>query len=232
MSRSKKLFDCPGLPRGWKREECIMTTGLSTGKVAFRYYSVVVVRNLASDGGKDNDSDKSNLPSSVTSSSNNHHKVKPAQVYWEKRLENVKPKYTYDRVWIASLGGEGNDNANDDDVDDDDDDDDGGGGGNNKKESGDEELLPAGLTPFPGLVDARTAVLSLAAHLTASRKRAFVGQRDHRGKVDKLPGVFVDPSEPLVKSFKISDKDLAAQEAKVNALRNKLAELQRQLMAP
>jgi hypothetical protein len=55
------------------------------------------------------------------------------------------------------------------------------------------------LQPATSLVNERAALISVASALHSSKKRAFVGQSDSKGNLDKLPGVYVETGEPLVK---------------------------------
>ncbi|XP_055544612.1 methyl-CpG-binding domain protein 2 isoform X2 [Wyeomyia smithii] len=112
VSIERKRADCAALPKGWQREEVLRKTGLSAGKVDVYYYSrgmradtslIPPIRQTAS---------IFKQPVTVVRSQENESKVKrdlqhgsqikPKQLFWEKRLENLRVNNTFNEE-IGSL---------------------------------------------------------------------------------------------------------------------------------
>ncbi|XP_015792813.1 methyl-CpG-binding domain protein 2 [Tetranychus urticae] len=78
-------------------------------------------------------------------------------------------------------------------------------------------IKPAG--PYIGNDTAFRSVIN-AIHL---HQGPIIGQTAGKNVLDKNPGVFLDPKQPLVGTIIISNDDIRKQEEKVNLLRRKLA---------
>merc|ERR1719192_864765 len=73
-----------------------------------------------------------------------------------------------------------------------------------------------GVTPLQVLA-------SISTHLHVSKDRAL-GQGTSEEAIEKNPGAFVNPSQPLVSSVNVADEEIMAQEKRVNQARQKLAQ--------
>lgn len=83
--------------------------------------------------------------------------------------------------------------------------------------------LPRGLRPVLGPVSEGTVVQSVATALHVC-PGSVTGQTGPRAALDKNPGVYLDPRQPLVHHISISDEDIRRQEERVSAARRKLQE--------
>lgn len=83
--------------------------------------------------------------------------------------------------------------------------------------------LPRGLRPVLGPVSEGTVVQSVATALHVC-PGAVTGQTGPRAALDKNPGVYLDPRQPLVHHISITDEDIHRQEERVCAARRKLQE--------
>jgi len=73
-----------------------------------------------------------------------------------------------------------------------------------------------GITPLQVLA-------SISTHLHVSKDPAL-GQGTSEEAIEKNPGAFVNPSQPLVSSVSVADDEIIAQEKRVNQARQKLAQ--------
>lgn len=83
--------------------------------------------------------------------------------------------------------------------------------------------LPRGLKPVLGPVSEGTVVQSVATALHVCQG-AVTGQTGPRAALDKNPGVYLDPRQPLVHHISITDDDIRRQEERVSSARRKLQE--------
>lgn len=83
--------------------------------------------------------------------------------------------------------------------------------------------LPRGLKPVLGPVSEGTVVQSVATALHVCQG-AVTGQTGPKAALDKNPGVYLDPRQPLVHHISISDEDIRKQEERVATARRKLQE--------
>jgi len=83
--------------------------------------------------------------------------------------------------------------------------------------------LPKGLKPVGPHVTEETIIQSVATALHVSAG-TVTGQTGTKTSLEKNPGVFLDPKQPLVQAVNISDDDIRRQEERVAAVRAKLQE--------
>lgn len=81
--------------------------------------------------------------------------------------------------------------------------------------------LPRGLKPVLGPVSEGTVVQSVATALHVCQG-VVTGQTGPRAALDKNPGVYLDPRQPLVHHISITDDDIRRQEERVTSARRKL----------
>ena len=138
---------------------------------------------------------KDNLPSA--SSRSKADLEKPRQVFWEKRIQGLK---------ATSLGDE--DLLTPEDT----------------SNTSSTRLLPRCIKPVPGAdVSEDTALRSVSAVIHRVNQ-AIVGQTVAKGLLEKNPGVYVNPEQPLVTAIVITDEDMLRQESRVRAARRSLQE--------
>ena len=82
--------------------------------------------------------------------------------------------------------------------------------------------LPKNIKPVGPYIGNDTALRSVinAIHL---HQGPIIGQTAGKNVLEKNPGVFLDPKQPLVGTIIISNEDIRKQEEKVNLLRRKVA---------
>ncbi|XP_022906625.1 methyl-CpG-binding domain protein 3 [Onthophagus taurus] len=83
--------------------------------------------------------------------------------------------------------------------------------------------LPKGIKPVGPHVMEETIIQSVATALHVS-SQPVTGQMGSKTSLDKNPGVFLDPKQPLVQAVNISEDDIKRQEERVLAARKKLQE--------
>ncbi|XP_019876378.1 methyl-CpG-binding domain protein 2 [Aethina tumida] len=83
--------------------------------------------------------------------------------------------------------------------------------------------LPKGLKAVGPHVTEETIIQSVATALHVSAT-PVTGQTGSKNTLEKNPGVFLDPKQPLVQSVNISDEDIKKQEDRVAIARRKLQE--------
>ncbi|KAJ8921950.1 hypothetical protein NQ315_008584 [Exocentrus adspersus] len=83
--------------------------------------------------------------------------------------------------------------------------------------------LPKVLKPVGPNVNEDTIIQSVATALHVS-SQAVTGQTGVRSSLEKNPGVFLDPKQPLVHAVNISEEDIKKQEERVALARRKLQE--------
>lgn len=83
--------------------------------------------------------------------------------------------------------------------------------------------LPKGLKPVGPNVSEETIIQSVATALHVSTQ-PVTGQTGANSVLQKNPGVYLNPKQPLVLSVNISEEDIKRQEERVAAARRKLQE--------
>ncbi|KAK9875981.1 hypothetical protein WA026_011081 [Henosepilachna vigintioctopunctata] len=83
--------------------------------------------------------------------------------------------------------------------------------------------LPKGLKPVGPNVTEETIIQSVATALHVSTQ-PVTGQTGVKSSLEKNPGVFLDPKQPLVQAVNILEDDIKRQEDKVVEARRKLQE--------
>ncbi|XP_017775681.1 PREDICTED: methyl-CpG-binding domain protein 3 [Nicrophorus vespilloides] len=81
--------------------------------------------------------------------------------------------------------------------------------------------LPKGLKPVGPNVTDETIIQSVATALHVSAQ-PVTGQTGSKNALEKNPGVFLDPKQPLVQAVNIADDDIKRQEERVANARRKL----------
>ncbi|CAG9769577.1 unnamed protein product [Ceutorhynchus assimilis] len=86
--------------------------------------------------------------------------------------------------------------------------------------------LPKGLKPVGPNVTEETIIQSVATalHVSASSVTVVTGQTGTKVSLEKNPGVFLDPKQPLVQAVNVSEDDIKRQEDRVALVRKKLQE--------
>ncbi|KAL3270860.1 hypothetical protein HHI36_021378 [Cryptolaemus montrouzieri] len=178
----------------WHREDVLRKTGISVGKVDVLYYNRSV-RN-----------DASLVPpirqtASIFKQPVTVHKTQESKVKSDYKNGNQeKPKQL---MWEKRLEG-----LHACDVD---------------GTEFDGMELPKGLKPVGPNVTEETIIQSVATALHVSTQ-PVTGQTGPKTSLEKNPGVFLDPKQPLVQAVSILDDDIRRQEDKVLEARRKLQE--------
>lgn len=194
MSVERKRFECSALPKGWQREEVMRKTGLSAGKVDVYYYSRGV-RN-----------DASLVPpirqtASIFKQPVTVYKTQEGKVKTDfKQGPQEKPKQLF---WEKRLEG-----LRACDVD-----------GHELRAM----ELPRGLKAVGPHVNEETLLQSVATALHVSNQ-PITGQTGSKSALEKNPGVFINPEQPLVQALSVGDDDIKRQEDRVTTARKKLQE--------
>jgi len=245
MSIERKRFECSALPKGWQREEVMRKNGLSAGKVDVYYYSpdgrkvrskpqlarclgdVIDYGSFDFRSGKVNNlllrkqrkqrstqveysrgvrTDASLVPpirqtASIFKQPVTVYKTQEGKVKNDfKHGPQEKPKQLF---WEKRLEG-----LRACDVD-------------------GHELcameLPRSLRAVGPHVTEETLLQSVATALHVS-SQPVTGQTGSRTNLDKNPGVFINPDQPLVQAVAVGDEDIKKQEDRVNSARVKLQE--------
>ncbi|EFA00872.1 methyl-CpG-binding domain protein 2 [Tribolium castaneum] len=190
----KTKYECAALPKRWQREDMLRKTGISVGKVDVMYYSRGV-RN-----------DASLVPpirqtASIFKQPVTVYKTQESKVKSDYKNGNQeKPKQL---IWEKRLEG-----LRACDLD------------GTEFEAME---LPKGLKPVGPNVSEETIIQSVATALHVSTQ-PVTGQTGPKAALEKNPGVFLDPKQPLVQAVNISDEDIKRQEDRVAFARKKLQE--------
>ncbi|XP_034256056.1 methyl-CpG-binding domain protein 3 isoform X2 [Thrips palmi] len=194
MSVEKKKFDCTALPKGWQREEIIRKSGLSAGKVDIYYYS----RGVRTDA--------SLVPpirqtASIFKQPVTVHKTQEGKVksdFKQGPQSQDKPKQLFWEKRLEGLRACDIDGLELDAME-----------------------LPKGLKPVGPHVGDETLLQSVATALHVSAQ-PVTGQTGSRSALDRNPGVFLNPDQPLVQAVQVIDDDIKRQEDRVLSARKKL----------
>lgn len=195
----KTKYDCATLPKRWQqphhhhqREDVLRKTGLSVGKVDVMYYGRGV-RN-----------DASLVPpirqtASIFKQPVTVYKTQESKTKTDfKHGTQEKPKQLF---WEKRL--EGRRACDIDGVE------------------FEAMELPKGLKPVGPNVSDETIIQSVATSLHVSAT-PVTGQTSSKSSLEKNPGVFLDPKQPLMLSINIQDDDIKRQEERVATARKKL----------
>lgn len=252
MSVERKKYECSALPKGWQREEVIRKSGLSAGKIDVYYYSPsgkkfrskpqlarylgevldlstfdfrtgkinsLLLRKNKKQKGTQFDysrgvrNDASLVPpirqtASIFKQPVTVYKMQDGKVKSDfKHGPQEKPKQLF---WEKRLEGL------------------------RACDVGGMELdameLPRGLRAVGPHVREETLLQSVATALHVSAQ-PVTGQTGSRSALDKNPGVFLNPDQPLVQAVTVADDDIKRQEERVSAARKKLEEALKALVA-
>ncbi|XP_047003726.1 methyl-CpG-binding domain protein 2 isoform X3 [Schistocerca americana] len=201
MALEKRKYECSALPKGWQREEVIRKSGLSAGKVDVYYYSRGV-RN-----------DASLVPpirqtASIFKQPVTVHKMQEGKVKTDfKHGPQEKPKQLFWEKRLEGLRACDLDGTEFDAME-----------------------LPRALRPVGPHVGDETLLQSVATALHVSAQ-PVTGQTGSRTVLDKNPGVFLNPEQPLVQAVTIADEDIKRQEERVASARKKLQEALKRIVA-
>lgn len=190
----KTKYECASIPKRWQpREDILRKTGLSIGKVDPIYYGNRSTRN-----------DASLVPpirqtASIFKQPVTVYKSQESKVKSElKHGVQEKPKQL---MWEKRLEG-----LHACDID--------------GVEFASMEL-PKALKPVGPNVSEETIIQSVATALHVT-SQPITGQTGTKSSLEKNPGVFLDPKQPLVQAVNISDDDIKKQEERVINARKKL----------
>ncbi|KAI4459264.1 methyl-cpg binding protein mbd [Holotrichia oblita] len=192
----KTKYECSSLPKRWQqpREDVLRKTGISVGKVDLQYYSRSV-RN-----------DASLVPpirqtASIFKQPVTVYKTQESKVKTDiKHGVQEKPKQL---IWEKRLEG-----LRACDLD------------GTEFEAME---LPKGLKAVGPHVTEETIIQSVATALHVSTQ-PVTGQTGSKTSLEKNPGVFLDPKQPLVQAVNIAEDDIKRQEDRVTIARKKLEE--------
>lgn len=189
----KTKYDCASVPKRWNRDDVVRKAGVpATGKVDVYYYS----RGIRNDA--------SLVPpirqtASIFKQPVTVYKTQEGKVKTDfKHGTQEKPKQL---IWEKRL--EGLRACDPDGV-----------------EFGGMEL-PKNLKPVGPNVTEETIIQSVATALHVSTQ-PVTGQTGSKSALEKNPGVFLDPKQPLVQAVTIVDEDIKRQEERVAVARKKL----------
>lgn len=189
----KTKYDCASVPKRWNRDDVVRKAGVpATGKVDVYYYS----RGIRNDA--------SLVPpirqtASIFKQPVTVYKTQEGKVKTDfKHGTQEKPKQL---IWEKRL--EGLRACDPDGV-----------------EFGGMEL-PKNLKPVGPNVTEETIIQSVATALHVSTQ-PVTGQTGSKSALEKNPGVFLDPKQPLVQAVNIVDEDIKRQEERVAVARKKL----------
>lgn len=84
--------------------------------------------------------------------------------------------------------------------------------------------LPRGFKPIGPNVNNNTLLQSVATALHVNNSQAISGQTGSKSGLSANAGVFLNPEQPLMYAFAISDDDIRTQEDRVTSARKKLQE--------
>ncbi|OXU20801.1 hypothetical protein TSAR_013789 [Trichomalopsis sarcophagae] len=90
--------------------------------------------------------------------------------------------------------------------------------------------LPKSLRPVGPYITEETLLQSVATALHVSTQ-PVTGQTGSKSSLEKNPGVFLNPEQPLVQAVSITDEDIKRQEERVASARKKLQEALRSMYA-
>lgn len=188
----KTKYDCASVPKRWNREDVMRKTGLPSGKVDVYYYN----RGIRNDA--------SLVPpirqtASIFKQPVTVYKTQEGKVKTDfKHGTQEKPKQL---IWEKRLEG-----LRACDLD-------------GIEFSGME--LPKNLKPVGPNVTEETIIQSVATALHVS-SQPVTGQTGSKTALEKNPGVYLDPRQPLVQAVAINDDDIKRQEERVALARKKL----------
>ncbi|XP_047003725.1 methyl-CpG-binding domain protein 2 isoform X2 [Schistocerca americana] len=251
MALEKRKYECSALPKGWQREEVIRKSGLSAGKVDVYYYSPngkkfrskpqlarylgdaldlatfdfrsgkinsLLLRKNKKQRGTQFDyrgvrNDASLVPpirqtASIFKQPVTVHKMQEGKVKTDfKHGPQEKPKQLFWEKRLEGLRACDLDGTEFDAME-----------------------LPRALRPVGPHVGDETLLQSVATALHVSAQ-PVTGQTGSRTVLDKNPGVFLNPEQPLVQAVTIADEDIKRQEERVASARKKLQEALKRIVA-
>lgn len=190
----KTKYECSSVHKRWQRDDVLRKTGVQAGKVDIYYYN----RGIRNDA--------SLVPpirqtASIFKQPVTVYKTQEGKVKTDfKHGTQEKPKQL---IWEKRLEG-----LRACDLD-------------GIEFSGME--LPKGLKPVGPNVSEETIIQSVATALHVSTN-PVTGQTGSKASLEKNPGVFLDPKQPLVQAININDDDIKRQEERVALARKKLQE--------
>ncbi|RZF47442.1 hypothetical protein LSTR_LSTR007369 [Laodelphax striatellus] len=194
LSVERKRFECSALPKSWQRDDVVRKSGISPGRVDVYYYS----RGVRSDA--------SLVPpirqtASIFKQPVTVYKTQEGKVKTDfKHGPQEKPKQLF---WEKRLEGL------------------------RACDTYGHELhameLPKGLKAVGPHVNDETILQSVATALHVSNQ-PVTGQTGSKSALEKNPGVFINPDQPLVQAVSVADEDIKRQEERVSSARKKLQE--------
>lgn len=190
----KTKYECASLPKRFQRDDVLKKTGISVGKVDVMYYSRGV-RN-----------DASLVPpirqtASIFKQPVTVYKTQEGRVKTDfKHGTQEKPKQL---MWEKRLEG-----LRACDLD---------------GMEFEAMELPKGLKSVGPNVSEETIIQSVATALHVSAQ-PVTGQTGPKSTLEKNPGVYLDPKQPLVQAVNIQEEDIKRQEERVAAARKRLEE--------
>lgn len=82
--------------------------------------------------------------------------------------------------------------------------------------------LPRGLKPVGPNINNNTILQSVATALHVNNAQAIAGQTGSKSALSSNAGVFLNPEQPLMYAFSVTDDDIRRQEDRVTNARKKL----------